>query len=258
MGALHRGHAALIQRARELAGATGSVVVSIFVNPTQFGPKEDFARYPRGLSADLRVCSEAGADFVFNPTADAMYLDGFSTFVQEEIVSQPLCGARRPGHFRGVCTVVAKLFHIIEPDASVFGLKDFQQYVVIRRMVRDLNLQVRIEAVETVREADGLALSSRNRCLTQAQRAEAPVLRCALLTAAEAFRRGETRAAKLRAIMMKMVLTAPHARLDYLEVVDSETLQPVSHVRAGAVFAIAVFFGKTRLIDNLWLKSRAY
>ncbi|MDQ3623785.1 MAG: pantoate--beta-alanine ligase, partial [Verrucomicrobiota bacterium] len=175
MGALHRGHAALIRRARRRAGPAGTVVVSIFVNPAQFGPKEDFSRYPRDLSADRELCVGHGADLLFLPSADEMYPPGFSTWVLEEKVSASLCGASRPGHFRGVCTVVLKLFQITRPDAAIFGLKDFQQWVVIDRMVRDLNLPVTIVPVPTVREPDGLALSSRNQFLSAEERAQAPI-----------------------------------------------------------------------------------
>ena len=254
MGALHDGHAALIDHARHLAGRGGLVVVSIFVNPTQFGPAEDFTRYPRTLDADRKLCVEHGADVIFHPTAEAMYPSGFSAFVDESEVSARLCGASRPGHFRGVCTVVLKLFQITQPDSAVFGLKDFQQCAVIRRMVRDLNVPVRIVPVETVREPDGLALSSRNSYLSAEERAHASVLRRALLAASAAFVAGETSAAKLRRLLLKTIATAPLARLDYAEIADADTLRPVREVRRGTVLALAVFFGKTRLIDNLWLR----
>jgi pantoate--beta-alanine ligase len=254
MGALHDGHAALIDRARQVAGRRGLVVVSIFVNPAQFGPREDFSKYPRTLPNDRRVCELHGADLVFCPAPTEMYPADFSTWVKEESVSAPLCGGSRPGHFRGVCTVVLKLFAIVEPSAAVFGLKDFQQYTVIRRMGRDLNLPVRIVPVPTVRETDGLALSSRNRFLTPEERAQAPVLRGALLEARTAFRRGETRVIALREILLKVLSTAPLARVDYAEIRDGETLAEVATVRKGCVLALAVFFGRTRLIDNLWLR----
>ena len=254
MGALHRGHAVLVEKARALAGRDGLVVVSIFVNPTQFGPKEDFARYPRPFAADRKLCAAHGADVIFHPTAEAMYAAGASAFADEAEVSARLCGASRPGHFRGVCTVVLKLFQIVQPDMAVFGLKDFQQCAVIRRMVRDLNVPVRIVPVETVREPDGLALSSRNRYLTAEDRAQAPVLRRALFAASAAFKAGETSAAKLRRLLLKTIATAPLARLDYAEIADADTLRPVREVRRNTVLALAVFFGKTRLIDNLWLR----
>jgi pantoate--beta-alanine ligase len=254
MGALHAGHAALIDRARTLAGARGSVLVSIFVNPTQFGPKEDLSRYPRPLAADRNLCAAHGADLLFHPFAEAMYPPDFSTFVEESAVSAGLCGASRPGHFRGVCTVVFKLFQILQPQAAVFGLKDFQQCAVIRRMVRDLHLPVRIIAVETVRECDGLALSSRNRYLSSEERAQAPILRAALLTAQKAWQEGETSIARLRRGITKSIATAPLARIDYVEFADATSLQPISRVGRNTVVALAVFFGTTRLIDNVWLR----
>lgn len=254
MGALHAGHAQLIREARRLAGSTGRVVVSIFVNPTQFGPAEDFSRYPRPLGADKTLCAELGVDLIFHPPADAMYPADFSTFVEETAVATTLCGASRPGHFRGVCTIVLKLFQITQPTIAVFGLKDFQQCAVIRRMVRDLNLSVRIVPIPTVREADGLALSSRNRYLSPPERAQAPALRAALLAAQKAWRAGETRAARLRQIMTQTLSKAPLARVDYVEIADANTLQPVTRVGRNSVLALAVYFGATRLIDNVWLR----
>src|SRR5260221_3539718 len=253
MGALHAGHAALIDRARKLAGPEGLVVVSIFVTPIQFAPKEDLSRYPRPFAADRKLCDEHGADVIFHPDAAEMYAEGFSTFVEESALSAPLCGASRPGHFRGVCTVVLKLFAGIEPDVAVFGLKDYQQCAVIGRMVRDLNLPVRIAAVPTVRESDGLALSSRNAYLTPEQRAQAPLIRKALLSAREACRRGEKSAARLRSIALAKLAGAPLARVGYVELVDAETLEGVSRLKGEAVMAAAVFFGQTRLIDNILL-----
>lgn len=255
MGALHRGHAALIDRARKLAGERGTVAVSIFVNPAQFGPKEDFGRYPRTWAADQKLCREHGVDLIFHPTPEGIYPDGYSTWVDEERVSLPLCGKSRPGHFRGVCTVVLKLFQIVHPAKAVFGLKDFQQCAVIRRMMRDLHVPVELDLLETVREPDGLALSSRNAYLAPEERAQAPVLRQALLAAREAYRAGETRAATLHRLIVRTISTAPAARIDYVEIADAETLEPVKQVRRGTVLALAVFFGRTRLIDNLWLRQ---
>ena len=257
MGALHAGHAALVARARKVAGPRGLVVVSIFVNPAQFGPKEDFSRYPRTLAADRALCAARGADAIFFPSATEMYPADFSTWVNEESVSGLMCGGSRPGHFRGVCTVVLKLFTIVQPTAAVFGLKDFQQCMVIRRMVRDLNLPVKIIAAPTVREPDGLALSSRNRYLTPEERAQAPVLRRALLAAASAFRNGENRAAKLRALILKRIAAAPLARVDYVDVLDADSLGEIKIVRGSGVIALAIFFGNTRLIDNLTLRQPA-
>ncbi|MGB8168497.1 MAG: pantoate--beta-alanine ligase [Chthoniobacteraceae bacterium] len=253
MGALHAGHAALIARARRMAGAHGIVVVSIFVNPTQFGPMEDLSRYPRPFAADRRLCEEHGGDVVFYPSVKEMYPAGFSTFVEEQVVSSALCGTSRPGHFRGVCTVVLKLFTIIEPDIAVFGQKDFQQCAVIRRVVRDLNLPVRIAAMPTVRDRDGLALSSRNAYLTPEERAQAPVIRRALRAARDAWRSGEKRSARLRQIVARQIARAPLAKVDYIDVVDADSIQPVAETCNKALIASAVFFGKTRLIDNIVL-----
>lgn len=251
MGALHAGHTALIDRARRLAGRDGLVVVSIFVNPTQFGPKEDLSRYPRPFAEDRRLCAGHGADVVFHPSAQEIYPDDFSTFVEEQSVSASLCGASRPGHFRGVCTVVLKLFTIIAPDIAVFGQKDFQQCAVIRRMVRDLNLTVRIVALPTVRESDGLALSSRNAYLSPEERAQAPLIRQGLLRAREAVHSGEKRVARLRQIVAREIARAPLAKVDYIEVVDAKSLNDLQKTGSRALIAAAVFFGRTRLIDNI-------
>jgi pantoate--beta-alanine ligase len=243
MGALHAGHAELIRRARKASGPSGSVAVSIFVNPLQFGPGEDFKKYPRPLSADLGLCRVLGVDMVFLPAPDAMYAPDASVRIEECSLSLPLCGHSRPGHFSGVCTVVAKLFNILAPEVAVFGEKDWQQLAVIRRMVRDLNTPVRILAAPTVREADGLALSSRNRYLSPDEREAAGGFAAALRDAAtsrhEAVRRAKTRIARI-----------PSARIDYLEARDAETLAPLRPGRPGRLLA-AVFIGKTRLIDNL-------
>jgi pantoate--beta-alanine ligase len=254
MGALHAGHASLFDRARSLAGPKGTVVASIFVNPAQFGPKEDFSRYPRTFAADRKLCAAHDVDVIFCPTAAQMYPEGFSTYVEEGSVSATLCGASRPGHFRGVCTVVLKLFQIIQPRMAVFGLKDFQQCAVIRRMVRDLDLPVRIVTAETVREPDGLALSSRNRYLTTDERLQAPLLRAALLAARKAWQKGQTKAAKLRQLIVDRIGKAPLARIDYVEIADASSLQPVRTADNRTVIALAVFFGKTRLIDNIQLR----
>ncbi len=254
MGALHRGHTTLIDRARELVGPAGSVAVSLFVNPTQFGPAEDFTRYPRPFETDRALCELHQADLLFHPQAEAIYPPGFSTYVNEEEVSRTLCGASRPGHYRGVCTVVSKLFNLLQPDFALFGLKDFQQCKVITRMVRDLNMPVQIVPVETVREPDGLALSSRNQYLSPEERSQAPLLRCALLKAAEMIRAGQTDAAWLRALLREILSGASLARIDYIEIADATTLEPLNTVGPNSVIALAVFFGKTRLIDNLLLE----
>jgi pantoate--beta-alanine ligase len=257
MGALHAGHAALVRRARELASGSGTVAVSIFVNPAQFGPKEDFSRYPRPFAADAKLCRDNGVDLIFHPPAEKIYAPDFSTWVEEKKLSGVLCGASRPGHFRGVCTVVAKLFNILAPDIAVFGRKDYQQLAVIQRMVRDLNLPVKIAPVETVREPDGLALSSRNQYLNAEERAQATVIRRALLEAASAAKAGKTDARYLRWRVEKTIASAPLAKIDYVEVVDAATLEPVTRVEKPALLAVAVFFGKTRLIDNIRLTPPA-
>ena len=252
MGALHEGHAALIRRARKLAGGDGCVVVSIFVNPTQFGPKEDISRYPRPFAEDRMLCAALGVDAIFYPPAGEMYQANFSTWVTEDSVSIGLCGASRPEHFRGVCTVVLKLFTTIQPDTAVFGLKDFQQCAVISRMVRDLDLPVRLVFAPTVREHDGLALSSRNVFLLPEERAEAPSLHRALLAARTTFLKGEHSTAKLLQIVREAI--ARTARPDYIELVDSGTLKPSRTAKRGDTIALAVFFGRTRLIDNIQLR----
>jgi len=253
MGALHEGHMALVQRARKLAGKNGSVVFSIFVNPMQFGPKEDLSRYPRPFKRDATMCKEAGVDVIFHPIPDQIYPDGFSTAVDESSVSTSLCGASRTEHFRGVCTVVLKLFNIVHPDTAVFGLKDYQQCRVLQRMVRDLAVPVKMDFVETVRESDGLALSSRNRYLSPEERLQAPIIRKALLAARAAFRAGESSETSLTNIVLRDIRKATDARPDYISVVNGESLQPVKSAKANDVIAVAIFFGKTRLIDNIRL-----
>ena len=212
MGALHAGHLSLIRLARQSAGGNGEVAVSIFVNPLQFEPGSDFSRYPRPESADEELCREEGVDLVFRPLANEMYFEDRSTFVGETTLSERLCGASRPGHFRGVCTVVTKLFHLLPPDAAVFGEKDFQQLAMIRRLVRDLNFDVEIIAGPTVREPDGLALSSRNQYLSAEERAQAPIIRQALLEAAQS---AETSAREVAATVREKIESAP-ARPDRL------------------------------------------
>ena len=251
MGALHAGHLALVDRARRTAGRTGTVVVSIFVNPLQFGPTEDLSRYPRPLRRDMALCRERGVDIVFHPNAAEMYAPGRSVVVDETLLTGGLCGRSRPGHFAGVCTVVAKLFNLVRPRAAVFGQKDYQQLAIIRRMVRDLNFPLEIVGAETVREPDGLALSSRNVYLTPEERAQAPILRRALLLAGKRVRNGERDTGVLRGIVEKEILTAPLARIDYAEAADAADLQPVASVERPTLLAVAVFFGRTRLIDNL-------
>lgn len=246
MGALHSGHAALIQSARRLAGPGGTVVVSIFVNPIQFGPKEDFSAYPRPLKSDLTVCWNTGADAVFVPSPQEMYARDRSISVDESLLSASLCGRSRPGHFRGVCTVVAKLFLIVQPTHAIFGEKDWQQLAVIRRMVRDLNFPVGVVGHRTVREADGLATSSRNVYLNPSERALAPRIHAALLAGA-----GKKSPAAVEAAASRLIATIPGARTDYVEAVHAETLQPLKSRKFPGRLAAAVFLGATRLIDNI-------
>jgi len=250
MGFLHRGHASLMERARELAGRKGRVVVSVYVNPTQFGPKEDFARYPRDVKGDQRLCRAAGVDVFFAPGDAEMYPADFSTAVQEEKLAGGMEGAARPGHFRGVATIVAKLFNVVLPTAAVFGAKDFQQAAVLGRMTRDLNFPVKIVVAPTCREADGLAMSSRNQYLSLAQREQATVLWRAIQRAQEMVARRPAAAALLQRETARMVAAQPEARLDYVEFFDPATLEPVRTVKPGTQMALAVFVGRTRLIDN--------
>ena len=239
--------------AREAAGKKGEVAVSIFVNPLQFAPGGDYSKYPRPEAEDDEFCRKAGVDILFRPTVEEMYPPDFSISVEENSLANTLEGRSRPGHFRGVCTVVAKLFHILAPDAAVFGEKDFQQLAIIRRMVRDLNFQVEIIGAPTVREADGLACSSRNQYLSSAERAQAPVLQRALQEARRLASSGERSAAVILDAARNLIASAPLARIDYLELVHSETLQPLVTVGPDSLIAVAAFFGQTRLIDNLRL-----
>ena len=253
MGALHKAHGELMRVARKEAGDTGEVAVSIYVNPLQFEPGSDFERYPRPEREDEEFCRNAGVDLLFRPAPNEMYVADRSVVVDETSLSTALEGKSRPGHFRGVCTVVAKLFHILAPDAAVFGEKDFQQLAIIQRMVRDLNFRVQIVAVPTVREPDGLACSSRNRYLTSDERKQAPVLRASLVKAAELAQVGERSANRIVSAATNLIRTASLAQIDYVELVDAETLQPIESVRPNSLLAVAVFFGKTRLIDNIRL-----
>jgi pantoate--beta-alanine ligase len=248
MGALHEGHAALVRAAR---AASGFVVVSIFVYPTQFGPKEDFSIYPRTLAAVQELCADAGADLIFAPTVEEMYPANSLTFVEVGKLGDRLCGASRPGHFRGVCTVVLKLLNVVRPDAAHFGAKDYQQARIISQMVRDLNVPVEMRIEPTVREPDGLALSSRNRYLSAPERAVAPRIYRALQAASALARAGETDPGKLEAALRADLEAIPGARVDYASVVDAQTLQPPAKLDRPAVAAVAVFLGTTRLIDNL-------
>ena len=264
MGYLHAGHLSLAQVARKRVGNAGKVVLSIYVNPTQFAPTEDLSKYPRDLKRDLKLCREAGVDVVFVPDDAAMYPreasekpargnarpTNFSTYVVEEKLSQSMEGASRPTHFRGVTTVVAKLFNIVLPDVAVFGQKDFQQAAVIQRMVADLNFPLKIVVAPTLRERDGLAMSSRNKYLDAEQRAQAVILFHALQAAQAAVKTKPVSAERLKADLKHFLTAAPLAQLDYVEFFDQETLEPAKKVKRGTQMALAVFFGKTRLIDN--------
>jgi len=250
MGALHAGHISLVRAAREQCD---SVAVSIFVNPTQFGPKEDFSKYPRAFDRDRELLEAESVNFLFAPSTDEMYPAGAATFVNVEGLSEKLCGRSRPGHFRGVATVVAKLFNIVEPDLAFFGQKDAAQAVVIRHMVHDLAFAVEIVVCPIVREADGLALSSRNAYLDPRQRQQATVLHRSLMQVKSMADGGERDSARLIAAARDVFNEEPDVRLDYFEIVDRETLDPVADTSNGALVAVAAFVGTTRLIDNVVL-----
>ena len=252
MGALHEGHLSLVRAAKSQCDA---VAVSIFVNPTQFGPNEDFAKYPRTFDRDRDLLRQEGVDVLFAPSTEEMYPAGACTWVTVEGMSDRLCGRSRPGHFRGVTTVVAKLFHIVEPDLAFFGQKDAAQAAIIRRMVRDLNLPVEIVVCPIVREPSGLAMSSRNAYLTTEQRQSALVLYGSLKEIERRFQSGERNAAKLIAAGKQIVAAEPSVRLDYLEIVDPDTLEPLPTLNRTALVAIAAFVGTTRLIDNVLLAN---
>jgi len=250
MGALHQGHLSLVARARREVGRAGKVVVSIYVNPTQFAPDEDLAAYPRDFANDKRLCTRAGVDVLFAPPDREMYPAGFSTYVAEEKLSQSMEGAARPTHFRGVTTVLAKLFHIVRPAVAIFGAKDFQQAAVVRKMVRDLNFPLKITVAPTVRESSGLAMSSRNKYLTPEQRVQATVLRRSILRAKEMVARMSVPAVSLRAELQAFIASQSQGKVDYIEFFDPKTLASAQKVRPGTQIALAVFIGKTRLIDN--------
>ena len=252
MGFLHAGHLSLVKRARERSAV---VILTLFVNPTQFGPQEDLAKYPRDFERDAAQCRAVGVDILFAPAAADMYAPNASIFVTEEKLSRGLCGAARPGHFRGVCTVVAKLFNLCLPHIAVFGEKDAQQIRILRRMVRDLNFPIEIVSAPIIREPDGLALSSRNIYLSPDERRQALVLRRALDEAERLFQAGTRAAATLKTALRNIIEQAPAAQIDYIEIVDNDTLEPVPTLANPALVALAVFIGKTRLIDNTVLKA---
>jgi pantoate--beta-alanine ligase len=256
MGYLHAGHLSLVECARRRVGARGKVVLSIYVNPTQFGPTEDFSRYPRDMKRDTRLCREAGVDVVFAPSNEGMYPHaregGYSTYVTEEMLSRGMEGASRPTHFRGVTTVVTKLFHIVQPAVAVFGSKDYQQAAVVGRMAKDLNFPIQVVVAPTLRESDGLAMSSRNKYLLGDVRKQAVILWHSIRKVQAAVRNASNPlpAGRLKAEVKRFIEQSPAARLDYVEFFDPETLVPTAKVSHGSHMALAVFMGKTRLIDN--------
>ena len=250
MGFLHEGHQSLIRKAVE---ENDRVVVSDFVNPTQFGPKEDLASYPRDIERDAKLCEEAGADLIFHPEPAEMYAPDYCTFVDMDGLTKGLCGKTRPTHFRGVCSVVAKLFNIVAPDSAYFGQKDAQQLAVIRRMVRDLNFDIRIVACPIIREEDGLAKSLRNTYLNAEERAAAVVLSRALNKGKALIESGEQSAAKVKDVIMEELCKEPLAKVDYVEVVDADSIEAIKELNGNVLVAIAVYIGKTRLIDNIMI-----
>lgn len=247
MGSLHEGHESLMDAAR---AACDKVVVSVFVNPLQFGPDEDYDNYPRDIECDSAICEAHGVDVVFHPTPEEMYGPNYNTYVVMETLTDALCGASRPGHFRGVCTVVNKLFNIAQPDKAFFGQKDAQQLAIIKRMVADLNMNLQVVGCPIVREEDGLAKSSRNTYLSAEERQAALVLSRAIFAGAQAVRAGERNAAALKRLMGDIIAAESLARVDYIEVVDGATMQPVETLGSSVLTAMAVYIGSTRLIDN--------
>lgn len=250
MGFLHEGHASLIRKARK---DTDCVIVSIFINPAQFGPGEDFKKYPRNLKKDLDLCEKEGADIIFVPEAREMYPDGYSTYVNVEGITEKLCGASRPGHFRGVTTVITKLFNITMPDIAYFGQKDCQQAIVIKKMALDLNMDVDIKVMPVVREKDGLAMSSRNVYLSEDERVQAASLYKALRLAKRLFNQGERNSGKIISKMKQVISKEPAAKIDYIAIADTKELKAIKKISGGALVAVAVRVGNTRLIDNVIL-----
>ena len=251
MGYFHEGHLSLARQARINCDI---VVMSIYVNPTQFGPKEDLKKYPRNLKRDKKLAEGAGVDVIFSPTNKAMYPDGYLTYVNAGKIANVLCGASRPGHFKGVTTIVSKLFNIIAPDIAYFGQKDAQQAIVIKKMVRDLNFPVKIKVMPIVREKSGLALSSRNSYLNPKEREDARVLYQSLKTAKKLVKSGQKDAKIVKSKIKSLLLSKPAAKIDYIAVVDAENLHPVKKVKKNTLIALAITIGKTRLIDNLIIK----
>ncbi|AVP65742.1 MULTISPECIES: pantoate--beta-alanine ligase [Clostridium] len=247
MGYLHEGHASLIKKARE---ENDRVVVSIFVNPIQFGPNEDYSTYPRDLTKDSSLCYEFGADLIFNPEASEMYPNKMYSHVNVNILTENLCGEKRPGHFQGVCTVLTKFFNIITPTRAYFGEKDAQQLAVVKKMVQDLNFPIKIIGCPIIRESDGLAKSSRNIYLSEEERKSALVLNKSLKEALNALNHGERNLNNIKKIIVNMINKEPLTKIDYVNIVDSANLQPVEEIQSSILIAIAVYIGKTRLIDN--------
>ena len=247
MGYLHEGHISLIRKSVDECRHTA---VSIFVNPMQFGPTEDLAGYPKDEEGDLKKCRDAGVDLVFMPTVEEMYPEGSTVYVNEDVVSRQLCGRDRPGHFKGVLTVVAKLFNIIQPDAAYFGAKDFQQALLIKRMVRDLDFPLKVKVLPTYRAADGLAMSSRNRYLTAEERKQAVVLNESLRLAEKKYAGGERDAEMIRSVVCSHISKASRGEIVYVEILDAYDLSPIEHIDRPAVVALAVRFSKARVIDN--------
>lgn len=252
MGFLHEGHASLISRA---SSENAKTVVSVFVNPIQFGPNEDFESYPRDMDHDTQVAESAGADIIFNPEPEEMYKGDFSTFVDMNGLTEELCGLSRPGHFRGVCTVVTKLFNIVKPDRAYFGKKDAQQLAVIRHMVQDLNVDIEIVGCPIVREEDGLAKSSRNTYLSPEERKAAVVLSKSIDAGKELIKSGETDSSIILAKMREVINEEPLAKIDYIKIVDAGTIEQTDNVKEPAICAMAVYIGKTRLIDNFFTED---
>ncbi len=252
MGALHEGHLTLMRETRKKCDI---LIVSIFVNPIQFGPKEDFREYPRDFEGDRKKCENEGVDIIFYPDVNEMYPENFSTYVEVEKLSEHLCGKFRPGHFKGVTTVVMKLFNIVKPHIVAFGWKDAQQLLIIKRMIRDLNMDIEILPVETVREEDGLAMSSRNMYLNEKERKEAPLLYKSLLLAKELIEKGERNSLNIINKMQEFIENnSENIRIQYIEIVDTENLQPLKEIKGEILIGIAAYLGKARLIDNIRIK----
>lgn len=248
MGCLHDGHLSLIKRACE---QNDIVVVSIFVNPTQFGPKEDYKKYPQNLKQDIRLANDAGCDIIFYPSVKAMYPRGYASYVSANGLTSVMCGRSRPGHFKGVTTICAKLFNIIKPDAAYFGQKDYQQSLIIKRMIEDLNMGLKIKVLPVVRERDGLAMSSRNKCLNPGQREDALVLYAALREAKSLIRSGIRKSLNIKNSMRAMILEREGIHIDYITIADPNTLREKKKIDSRVLVALAVYIGRTRLIDNI-------